>query len=64
VSSSGKLHLCLFGEQGLSLREQLQDDDIAPLKTKIVALLGDKKATHYLHEKLTGATKHLAMLGG
>lgn len=64
VSSSGKLHLCLFGEQGLSLREQLQDDDITPLKTKIVALLADKKASHYLHEKLTGATKHLAMLGG
>jgi cyclic pyranopterin phosphate synthase len=46
------------------LREQLQDDDITPLKTKIVALLADKKASHYLHEKLTGATKHLAMLGG
>lgn len=64
VSSSGKLHLCLFGDQGLSLREQLQEDDMAPLTAKIVALLGDKKATHYLHEKLTGATKHLAMLGG
>lgn len=64
VSSSGKLHLCLFGEEGLSLREQLQSDDITPLQHKIVALLNDKKATHYLHEKLTGATKHLAMLGG
>ena len=64
VSSSGKLHLCLFGDQGLSLREQLQEDDMAPLTAKIVALLGDKEATHYLHEKLTGATKHLAMLGG
>ncbi|OUR78924.1 cyclic pyranopterin phosphate synthase [Colwellia psychrerythraea] len=64
ISSSGKLHLCLFGEEGLSLREQLQSDDIKPLQAKILALLGDKKATHYLHEKLTGATKHLAMLGG
>jgi len=64
ISSSGKLHLCLFGEEGLSLREQLQSDDIEPLQAKILALLGDKKATHYLHEKLTGATKHLAMLGG
>lgn len=64
ISSSGKLHLCLFGEEGLSLREELQSDDIEPLQTKILALLGDKKATHYLHEKLTGATKHLAMLGG
>lgn len=64
VSSSGKLHLCLFGEEGLSLREQLQCDDIVPLQQQIVSLLNDKKATHYLHEKLTGATKHLAMLGG
>lgn len=64
ISSSGKLHLCLFGEEGLSLREELQSDDIKPLQAKILALLGDKKATHYLHEKLTGATKHLAMLGG
>ena len=64
ISSSGKLHLCLFGDEGLSLREQLQSDDIAPLQKQIVSLLGDKKATHFLHEKLTGATKHLAMLGG
>ena len=56
--------LCLFGEQGLSLKEQLQQDDIEPLKQQIVALLGDKKATHFLQDKLTGATKHLAMLGG
>lgn len=64
ISSSGKLHLCLFGEEGLSLREELQSDDIKPLQAKILGLLGDKKATHFLHEKLTGATKHLAMLGG
>lgn len=64
ISSSGKLHLCLFGDEGLSLREELQSDDMTPLQAKIVSLLGDKKATHFLHEKLTGATKHLAMLGG
>jgi cyclic pyranopterin phosphate synthase len=64
ISSSGKLHLCLFGDEGLSLREELQSDDINPLQAKILGLVGDKKATHFLHEKLTGATKHLAMLGG
>jgi cyclic pyranopterin phosphate synthase len=64
ISSSGKLHLCLFGDEGLSLREQLQSDDLAPLQARILSLLTDKKATHFLHEKLTGATKHLAMLGG
>ena len=64
VSSSGKLHLCLFGENGLSLREQLQSDNIEPLQAQILSLLGDKKAAHFLHDKLTGGTKHLAMLGG
>ncbi|MCJ8322207.1 MAG: GTP 3',8-cyclase MoaA [Colwellia sp.] len=64
VSSLGKLHLCLFGEQGLSLKEQLQCDDVEPLKRKIISLLGDKQATHYLHEKLSGATTNLSMLGG
>ena len=64
VSSLGKLHLCLFGEQGLSLKEHLQNDDLTPLKKQIVSLLDDKQATHYLHEKLSGATTNLSMLGG
>lgn len=64
ISSLGKLHLCLFGEQGLSLKDHLQSDDLEPLKKQIVALLSDKKETHFLQENLTGATKHLAMLGG
>ena len=64
VSSLGKLHLCLFGDQGLSLKEQLQCDDVEPLKQQILTLLGDKQATHFLHEKMTGATTNLAMLGG
>jgi cyclic pyranopterin phosphate synthase len=64
VSSTGKLHLCLFADQGLSLREQLQSDDIAPLQQQIISLMSNKKATHFLQDKLTGGTKHLAMLGG
>ncbi len=64
VSSAGDLHLCLFGEQGLSLREELQQEDNHALKSKIISLLHDKKATHFLHEKLTGATTNLSMLGG
>ena len=64
ISSLGKLHLCLFGEQGLPLKDYLQSDDLTPLKQQVVALLADKKETHYLQENLTGATKHLAMLGG
>jgi len=64
ISSLGKLHLCLFGEQGLSLRENLQHDDVEPLKAQIASLLTNKEATHFLHDKLTGATTNLAMLGG
>lgn len=64
ISSLGKLHLCLFTEQGLELKEYLQHDDVEPLKQTITAMMVDKKSTHFLHEKLTGATKNLAMLGG
>jgi cyclic pyranopterin phosphate synthase len=64
VSARGKLHLCLFSEYGLDLREYLQDDDSDALANQIRYLLGDKEATHYLHDGLTGGTKHLAMLGG
>lgn len=64
VSSLGKLHLCLFTEEGLPLKEYLQQDDIEPLKEQVRAMMSDKKATHFLQDKLTGATKNLAMLGG
>lgn len=64
VSSLGKLHLCLFAEQGLDLREYLQEDDTQPLQRHIEHMLTDKSATHMLHEGFTGATKHLSILGG
>jgi GTP 3',8-cyclase len=64
ISALGKLHLCLFAEHGLSLRDHLQTDDLEPLKTQIQSMLGDKKETHFLHQNLTGGTKHLSMLGG
>lgn len=64
ISAVGKLHLCLFSEYGIDLREFLQSDDPEPLIKQIRFLLQDKKATHYLHDGLTGGTKHLAMLGG
>lgn len=66
ISALGKLHLCLFSEQGLSIRDYLQNNngDTEPLKTALINHLGDKKATHFLKDNLTGATKHLSMLGG
>ncbi|GAA5139001.1 GTP 3',8-cyclase MoaA [Thalassotalea piscium] len=64
ISALGKLHLCLFAEQGMSLRDLLQLEDNTALKRELIKLLADKKSTHFLHDKLVGATENLAMLGG
>lgn len=68
ISSLGKLHLCLFAEKGIELRDTiakcLAEDDPSKLISEIQHLLGQKEATHYLDAGYTGATQHLAMLGG
>ncbi|MCC2615544.1 GTP 3',8-cyclase MoaA [Aestuariibacter halophilus] len=64
VSATGDLHLCLFAEQGLSLRDYLQQDDTTELRHALRRLLQDKGAKHWLDEGKTGATRHLAMIGG
>ncbi|MEP0354998.1 GTP 3',8-cyclase MoaA [Paraglaciecola sp.] len=64
ISSLGKLHLCLFADQGLDIRPTLQNENDQALQQQLQALLGDKEATHWLQDGLTGATKHLAMIGG
>ncbi|MBC3766176.1 GTP 3',8-cyclase MoaA [Neptunicella marina] len=64
ISATGKLHLCLFAEQGLDLRELMQEGKQHALQDELVALLGNKQATHWLDKGFTGATSNLAMLGG
>lgn len=64
VAANGKLHLCLFSEQGLELRPYLSQGDVEGVKQFITESLADKKVSHFLQEGHTGATKHLAMLGG
>lgn len=64
VSAPGKLHLCLFSENGIDMRDLLAKGDVQEVVTFLKHALGTKHATHYLHEGKTGATKHLAMLGG
>ncbi|WP_017443655.1 GTP 3',8-cyclase MoaA [Gayadomonas joobiniege] len=65
VSALGKLHLCLFGEQGYDLRQLLtSDQQQAELQQYIQACLSDKKDSHFLHQGNTGITQHLAMIGG
>lgn len=65
VSSLGKLHLCLFGEFGVELRDLLAEDgQHAALQLRLRQALADKKATHFLHQGNTGMTPHLASIGG
>ncbi len=64
VSSTGQLHLCLFASQGLDLRPYLRDGDVVATQQALVAMLQTKESQHQLAEGFTGATRHLAMLGG
>ncbi len=65
VSSVGKLHLCLFGDHGVELRDLLAADaQQEELQLRIRSALGSKVATHRLHEGNAGMTPHLASIGG
>ncbi|MFC3123147.1 GTP 3',8-cyclase MoaA [Agaribacter flavus] len=64
VSALGKLHLCLFAEKGISLRQHLISGDVKGTKDALKNAMGIKKLSHELHDRFTGATSHLAMLGG
>jgi cyclic pyranopterin phosphate synthase len=65
VSARGKLHLCLFGDHGIDLRSLLQSDDQQDdLIARIYALTATKAPSHRLHQGNSGATPHLASIGG
>src|SRR5690606_2037391 len=65
VSSVGKLHLCLFGDGGVSLRDLLADDSQqTALEARIAQALTHKKQTHFLHQGNTGITQNLSYIGG
>ncbi|TEW56076.1 GTP 3',8-cyclase MoaA [Psychromonas sp. RZ22] len=65
VSAVGRLHLCLFGEEGVDLRHLLQNSsDKEQLKKTIISALQEKKATHFLDLGVSGGTPHLASIGG
>lgn len=65
VSATGNLHKCLFAEEGQNLRQFLQSEQQREeLKAWLQQQLQSKAASHFLHDKQVGATKHLAMLGG
>lgn len=65
LSSRGRLHLCLFGKEGADVRPLLQhDDQQEELIAQIRSALLIKPKAHRLNEGLSGATPHLASIGG
>lgn len=64
VSSQGKLHLCLFADQGFDIRPYLQSRDVKGTCEAILQLMHIKPSAHALDRGLTGSTRQLAMLGG
>ncbi|WP_371376883.1 GTP 3',8-cyclase MoaA [Thalassotalea aquiviva] len=64
ISSVGKLHLCLFSEQGHELRPLLKQVTHQQLCAHIEQLLSQKVEAHQLQQGSTGLTSHLAMIGG
>lgn len=65
VSAMGKLHLCLFGEHGVELRDLLQEDaQEQALIERIQVQLQTKSVSHFLHDGNSGMTPHLASIGG
>ncbi|MFD1767074.1 GTP 3',8-cyclase MoaA [Sphingorhabdus buctiana] len=65
VSATGKLHLCLFGDAGIDLRPLLQQDSQkGELIARLQRLVTTKAPAHLLHQDNSGATPHLASIGG
>ena len=65
VSATGNLHLCLFGDSGIPLRDLLADDSQQQaLQQRIASSLSQKKQTHFLHQGNTGITQNLSFIGG
>jgi len=65
VSSLGKMHLCLFGDFGIDIRDLLQrDDQCQQLISRLHGAVATKDVSHYLHQGNTGQTPHLASIGG
>lgn len=65
VSATGNLHLCLFGDAGIDLRPLLQQDSQkGELIGRLERLVATKAPAHLLHQGNSGATPHLASIGG
>lgn len=64
ISSIGKLHLCLFAEQGIDLRPLMASGNVNGMREALQSAIKGKDVSHWLQDGVTGATEHFAMLGG
>ena len=65
VSATGKLHLCLFGEEGIELRDLLTEEaSVYQLQARLKAALQGKREHHYLPVGDSGVRNNLASIGG
>lgn len=65
VTSTGDLRLCLFGNQGISLRHLLQEDEQKSLLKQLIhEQLAYKCSSHFLELGDTGITTNLSSVGG
>lgn len=64
VSAQGRLHLCLFADQGIEMLDVIRGGDSEQLALHIQQLMAGKAASHQLHQGQVGQTRNLAMLGG
>ncbi len=65
VSAKGNFHLCLFGEQGYSIRHLLQTpSQKEELKNQLCQFLENKPDKHFLQQSKTGETTNLSFIGG
>ncbi|MCO6523660.1 MAG: GTP 3',8-cyclase MoaA [Candidatus Schmidhempelia sp.] len=65
ISATGKIHFCLFGENGIDLRDVLQSPEQKDaLKSRILAGLATKPEHHFLQQHQTGLANTLSYLGG
>ncbi len=64
VSSTGKLHLCLFADDNMNLRPHLLQEPTEQLADRVARLVLGKLDGHKLAQGNSGSTRQLAMLGG
>lgn len=64
VSSTGRLHLCLFADESASLREPLRQANVRRVCETVRDRLLEKSASHHLQNGYTGSTRNLSGLGG